>query len=404
MHICLIYPGFPPETHSGGIGTFVAELVNVISQDSAHIIDVISRSDNFYDRIEHISSNVTLYRLGEDPLARKNPSLLFRNNGFSHHYENVAKMVRMIHTQKPIDVIEVADWGAEGVDLFIDFADKILVRCHTPSFISENYNHSNPHYLSAGIKLAEKMMLSSAKHIISPSRSLIDEISRQIDLNCLPRIEPYPINLSHISTKNDYSINPRCIKLLSVGRIEERKGQDIIFRACQQITEEKGIEASIDLIGIDTRALDGTLISQLFVNKLGKALKFKLGLLGQKSRREVLSQYKEYDIYIAASRFDNYPFTLLEAMGAGLPVVGNDNSGIQEIIKQGKTGLLFDGTSLQLVDRIVQLSGNLTLRRSVGKAARNFIQENLSPTLVCRNVINTYQQICNQTMAAKIGN
>ena len=32
----------------------------------------------------------------------------------------------------------------------------------------------------------------------------------------------------------------------------------------------------------------------------------------------MLTIYKDYDIYISASRFDNYPFSLLEAMAAAI--------------------------------------------------------------------------------------
>ena len=180
MHICYIYPGFPPETHSGGIGTFIEELVHAISKDSSHVIDVISRSDSFCDHTEHISDNLTLHRLGENPLAAHNPSLLFRNNGYSRHYDRVVEKVLMIHNVNRIDIIEAADWGAEAVNLLADPRWPLLIRCHTRAFISESYNPNNDTYLSEGIKSAEKKMLSLAEHIVSPSRSLIEEISKYV--------------------------------------------------------------------------------------------------------------------------------------------------------------------------------------------------------------------------------
>lgn len=399
MRICLIYPGYPPESHAGGIGTFIEELVSAISRNGDNIIDIISRSDGFGDITEKMSPNITLYRLGEAIEARNNAELLFRKQGFLRHYKKIADLVRTINEQNAIDLIEVADWGAEGINLFPEFADRILVRCHTPSFISERYNPSNSQYLSDEIKVAEKTMIASAKYLAFPSKSLFDEIAKQVQLKGEVKIEPYPIDTENISIKENYDLH-RPIRLLSVGRIEERKGQDIILEACQRLGEQK-IAIALDLIGVDTPTRDGTPISRDFIKKINNPLQYQLNLSGQKPRVEVLGVYRNYDIYIAASRFDNYPITLLEAMAAGVPIIGNNNSGIKEIIKENITGLMFNGGSEQLEELIMRLINNEAERRSMGIEAREFIYRSLAPNIIYRIIIDNYLHICDQKTARR---
>jgi glycosyltransferase involved in cell wall biosynthesis len=293
----------------------------------------------------------------------------------------------------------VADWGAEGINLFPEFADRVIVRCHTPSFISEKYNPSNAQYLSDGIKKAERKMLSLTKYLACPSKSLFDEISKQVSLNCVFDIEPYPINTRKIITKKTYDLR-QPIQLLSVGRIEERKGQDIILQACQQLALKKTATA-LNLVGVDTPTKNSTPISENFIGKLNGPLQYELNLSGEKPRNQVLREYHNYDIYIAASRFDNYPITLLEAMAAGLPVIGNNNSGIKEIMKENITGLLFNGSSEQLETCISRLLNNATERRQLGLAAKKFVRETLTPKTIYNIIINNYLRICDQKTVLK---
>jgi glycosyltransferase involved in cell wall biosynthesis len=399
MHICLIYPGYPPESHAGGIGTFIEELVSTLSHNGNHVIDIISRSDNFGDHVKKLSGKITLYRLGENINAKDDANLLFRKHGYLQYYKKIADLVKTIDSKNVIDIIEVADWGAEGINLFPEFADRVIVRCHTPSFISEKYNPSNAQYLSDGIKKAERKMLSLTKYLACPSKSLFDEISKQVSLNCVFDIEPYPINTRKIITKKTYDLR-QPIQLLSVGRIEERKGQDIILQACQQLALKKTATA-LNLVGVDTPTKNSTPISENFIGKLNGPLQYELNLSGEKPRNQVLREYHNYDIYIAASRFDNYPITLLEAMAAGLPVIGNNNSGIKEIMKENITGLLFNGSSEQLETCISRLLNNATERRQLGLAAKKFVRETLTPKTIYNIIINNYLRICDQKTVLK---
>jgi glycosyltransferase involved in cell wall biosynthesis len=50
-------------------------------------------------------------------------------------------------------------------------------------------------------------------------------------------------------------------------------------------------------------------------------------------------------VAVVPSRWDNYPFSCLEAMRSGLPVIGTDTGGIPEMIEPGRNGWLAEPRS-----------------------------------------------------------
>jgi len=362
MHICFVYPGFSPETHAGGIGTYIKEITTIFKKNNIDVT-VVSRSDKFFN-IHEVIDGIDVYRIGESKDAIKEQRKLFRFDGYEDYYKKVLNTIKSIDSKKYIDLIEVCDWGAEGYYLD-EYLDRLVVRCHTPSFVSESYNPANYPYFSDCIKEKEKELISKAKNLFSPSESLIDEIKKYTNILGNVIIEPYSMNVEEFSIKKNYKLsNP--IKILTVGRIEERKGQDIIIKAVDRLIS-MGYEINFDLIGSDTQSANFEVrMSDIFIENIRSKAKDSIKFLGEKKRKLVLNKYKRYDIYVAASRYDNYPFTVLESMGSGLPVIANNNSGMKEQIIHDKDGLLFDGTVEGLVLSLIRLINSKELRRKIG--------------------------------------
>lgn len=390
MHICLVYPGYPPETHSGGIGTYVVEVAKAFSK-ARQYVSIISRSESPSDSEEFISSNVFLYRLGDRAIGSHST---FRNGGHKHHYQRVCDKVKEINLVRSIDIIETCDWGAEGVDLLTtNFGKRMVVRCHTPSFISEQYNFQNGFYLSSEIKEREKELLMRAQDVVSPSYSLAKIINDTLAVPLEIRIEPYLLDTKPIPSKRSYVLHNH-FSILTVGRIEERKGQDIIIKAVE-IMKNHNIPVRLHMIGQDTVSSSGVSMGKIFLDLVNDTTQKMITFGGVLSRQKVLCSYKKYDVYVAASRFDNFPFTVLEAMAAGLPVVGNSMAGgIREQINDGHNGLLFDGSATHLANRLESLFAEKGLRYKLGVNAKRYVKKAHNPRLVIERMLNNYHSLC----------
>jgi glycosyltransferase involved in cell wall biosynthesis len=76
------------------------------------------------------------------------------------------------------------------------------------------------------------------------------------------------------------------------------------------------------------------------------------------------------DIFTTASVTEVHPFSVIEGMAAGLPVVGIDSPGISDSIKDGKTGILSTEDIATYTARLTLLCSNRDLQKKMGAAAQ----------------------------------
>jgi glycosyltransferase involved in cell wall biosynthesis len=75
---------------------------------------------------------------------------------------------------------------------------------------------------------------------------------------------------------------------------------------------------------------------------------------------------------VIPSLFEGTPVSLIEAMFNGLPIIGANIKGINNIITQKKNGLLFEkGNINDLKNKIRDLVNNIDLASKLGKSVKN---------------------------------
>jgi glycosyltransferase involved in cell wall biosynthesis len=84
------------------------------------------------------------------------------------------------------------------------------------------------------------------------------------------------------------------------------------------------------------------------------------------------TQLAAAQIFVLASRSEAFPYSILEAMRAGLPVVASNVGGIPEAVVEGRTGFLVPaGDPHVLADRLGRLIADPALRQQLGNSGRN---------------------------------
>jgi colanic acid/amylovoran biosynthesis glycosyltransferase len=98
---------------------------------------------------------------------------------------------------------------------------------------------------------------------------------------------------------------------------------------------------------------------------------------GRQTRQEVMEILQGADVVAAPSvpssdgRREGIPVVLMEAMASGVPVVASRLSGIPELVKDGRTGLLVPPRDAQaLADALERMYRDPALRRRLGGAGR----------------------------------
>jgi glycosyltransferase involved in cell wall biosynthesis len=100
-------------------------------------------------------------------------------------------------------------------------------------------------------------------------------------------------------------------------------------------------------------------------------------------------------VLVQPSRADNLPLSILEAMAAGLPVVGTRVGGIPELVVDGKTGLLVEPENPRaLADALEQLAGDPERARELGRNGAARAAEHFSPDGIAARMVALYEDLC----------
>jgi len=171
-------------------------------------------------------------------------------------------------------------------------------------------------------------------------------------------------------------ISNKNIKLLTVGRLVEKKGIEFGIRAVARILKKyPNVEYNI--------AGDGPLRSQLekLIEKYEVCNNIKL--LGWQTQSEIKRLIQEANIMISPSVTssegdqEGIPVVLMEALATGLPVIASRHSAIPELIQDGKTGFLVPERDVDsLTERIEYLIKHPEMWQEIGRAGRKYVEEN----------------------------
>lgn len=102
-------------------------------------------------------------------------------------------------------------------------------------------------------------------------------------------------------------------------------------------------------------------------------------LAGKVSDAELVSMYRENDIFLFPSHLQSWGLAVFEAMSSGMPVVVSQTAGASEVLEGGKTALVVPPKSPSAIAGAVEtLAGNSELFIRLSKNGRTFVENNMS--------------------------
>lgn len=114
-------------------------------------------------------------------------------------------------------------------------------------------------------------------------------------------------------------------------------------------------------------------------------------LLGTRRPDEMPAAYAAADVFCLPSWWEAMPLSVLEAMAAGLPVVATDVGDVGRAVVDGTTGILVEKQSPErLADALHRLLTDRDLRRRMGRAGRQRVEQAFSSDVTARSVSELY--------------
>lgn len=148
-----------------------------------------------------------------------------------------------------------------------------------------------------------------------------------------------------------------------VGRLAHNKGVDVLLQAATEVNRQHP-ECQWLIVG------DGAEKPRLQAIAKQGGLADKVHFIGSLPRDAVYGAMKGFDIAVVPSREEGFGLTALEAMACGVPLVASGVDALQEVVKDGETGLLFSpGDTSALADSLVQLLSSAGQQQALARAA-----------------------------------
>jgi len=159
--------------------------------------------------------------------------------------------------------------------------------------------------------------------------------------------------------------------LLSVGRLQARKGHDLVLRALGRASS-LGTPLPFRYVVVG----DGPEGPRLRTLAADLALGDSVEFAGAVPPDELPAYFASADVFVHPNRvegsdFEGFGIVFLEAAAAGVAVIGGRSGGVPEAVEDGVTGLLVSGQDTdELRAALVALADSGNRRREMGAAGR----------------------------------
>tara|TARA_B100000945_G_scaffold318645_1_gene323971 strand:+ start:1087 stop:2172 length:1086 start_codon:yes stop_codon:yes gene_type:complete len=225
-----------------------------------------------------------------------------------------------------------------------------------------------------------KPWLNKKDCFIAVSKSAKDSL---LNYNYNLDVEIHPNGVANALFKNQQSQKKDILKILFVGRNEERKGVEILLQAFQ-IMKKNNIKKSFELV------LIGQDIDK-FINKYPSIKQCKF--IGHTEGEKLYEHYFDADILCAPSiENESFGIILIEAMASKNVVIASDISGYKELI-DNKNGILFKNKDANdLANKLTLLIENDNLRFNLKNYGYEF-SKNYKWEYVAKKIFKTYKKL-----------
>jgi colanic acid/amylovoran biosynthesis glycosyltransferase len=181
-------------------------------------------------------------------------------------------------------------------------------------------------------------------------------------------------------------------KIISICRFIEKKGIKYLIEACN-ILKNKGVDFECLLIGSGPLRAD----YERLIEKYG--LEKYISIKGPLTQEKIKQELSDSMIFVLPCVIaedgdrDILPNVLKEAMAMEIPVITSDICGIEELIENGKNGILLPPKNPQAIEEAMEkLFGNEELRERLGKAGREKIRKDFNVQIEARKLERVFKE------------
>ncbi|WP_160674492.1 glycosyltransferase family 4 protein [Clostridium sp. C8-1-8] len=323
------------EATSGGVRKNVLDLINNIDKDKfeVHFIYSDIRADDiFIDNIKVLSKNISTYNVK-----------MVRNLNFFEDIKSFLKINNIVRKVKP-DIVHCHSSKAGGIGRLIAYINRVPKIIYTPhAYVIQNPNIGN---LKRNIfYIIEKLLarlttttinVSNGEKQFAVQSKLIEKQKSKVIYNGIENIISDIGNIH--SKRNELGLSREDFIVGVASRLEVQKDPftfiKIAIKVCNHMPNVKFIYVGDGELSLDIRKI-------LKQNNMEDRIK----LLG--FRDDISEIISVFDIYMITSLYEGLPYSLVEAIACGKPILATNVIGNNEIVIEGVNGELFEKGNIE---------------------------------------------------------
>ena len=194
------------------------------------------------------------------------------------------------------------------------------------------------------------------------------------------------------TARNRLGLHPEQPVVMTVGRLTVMKGQRHLID-CVPGLVGRFPDVRVVLVG------DGHLRADLTAQAAALGVSDAVVFAGHRTdARQLLDAA---DVFVLPSRHEGMPLAAMEAMDAGLPVVGTRVIGTAEVVAEGETGLLVaPGDDAALGEALATLLADPARRTRYGQAGRRRYLSHFTSARMAAGTVGVYEDVLRAAVVA----
>ncbi len=407
MKIAILVPSWPPGAATNGIVTYAGYLIPALRR-LGHEIYILTYNLTLHNPEDKDLRAIDLRRYSrKETIWHRVFSRVFPSAAnFNRTSGRIVAAITELVASEKLDVLEIEE--THGWSFAVSRLNllPVVVRLHGPWFVNSIGTGDRGNAINRHREEREAQGIADAQMVTSPSANIIQLVKERYDLglpNSVLIQNPMPAAPSggkwNLTTCNRNT-------LLFVGRIDKRKGADLVIKAFVDLASRHE-QLRLIMAGPDTGIIDeqGHLSSfDTFVRaNVPESIRQRLVFLGPVANAEVTSLRTRCFATIVAARFEVTPYSVLEAMSLGCPLIATAVGGIPELITDHRNGLLVPSeNSRTITGACEKLLSDCALAERLAHQAWQDCQNMYDPDDIAEQTIGTYKQAIAQFKSRKV--
>ena len=326
--------------------------------------------------LERAGHEVYVFTFGDDdyqddePHILRSPGVALADTGFYLSLRYKTKHKKLLQTMDVVHVHHPFLSGRLALNYCRSARIPIVFTNHSRyDLLAQAYLPLMPDEMSHGLLQAYMPDFCEAVDlVISPSagmakilheldvKSHIEVVPNGVDLHKFHQAVPFP--------RSKFGLAEQDILLVYAGRIAPEKNINFLLQSFAGIAQLIP-NLYLLIVGGGKKQFEEEL--QEFIVQLGIASRVRS--TGMSSYEDIPSYLSMCDIFVTTSIAETFGMSTVEAMGAGLPIVGIHSAGTSDIVEDGKTGFLSTEDLAAFTAKLTYLCLHPGLREQMGLAA-----------------------------------